>query len=158
MTSNNPIKISPLMVAPLFYPTSYISSSSLAPSLFFSPIRSPSSLPPTSYVCSFPPSFSSFTPVHLSSLPPTFSCYLFPSTEATVVINCTKEDYDRIYSHRKWSKDQTIVLTVGDVITDIKLVCNQSVYIFIQLVLILLLKLNICIISKTSSVILRTFQ
>ena len=99
------------MVAPLFYPTSYISSSSLAPSLFFSPIPSPSSLPPTS-----------------SSLPPTFSCYLFSSTEATVVINCTKEDYDRINSWRKWSKDQTIVLTVGDVITDIKLVCNQSVY------------------------------
>ena len=81
-------------------------------------------------LCLFPcPSFSFFSPIHLSSLPSTFSCYLFPSTEATVVINCTKEDYDRVpHDHifGEWSKSLGLELTVGDIVTDVKLVCSSQ--------------------------------
>ena len=71
-----------------------------------------------------------FLPLTFLLLPsPTFSCYLSPFTDAIVVINCTKEDYDgfehyeRLYG--EWSKDQALELTAGDVITDVKLVCSS---------------------------------
>ena len=55
--------------------------------------------------------------------------YLSPFTDATVVVNCTKQDYDG-FRHDKffgeWSKDQVLELTVGDVITDVKLVCSSQ--------------------------------
>ena len=82
------------------------------------------------------PSFASFLSHSFLSLSPsylpppsfpTFSCYLFPFTDATAVINCTKEDYDGFKHHgdEEWSKDQVLELTAGDVITDVNLVCSS---------------------------------
>lgn len=61
--------------------------------------------------------------------PPTFSCYLSPFTDAVVLINCTKQDYDHFEhddDYGEWSKNQGLELTVGDVITDVKLVCSSQ--------------------------------
>ena len=60
------------------------------------------------------------------SLPFSHILLLFPFTEAIVVINCTKEDYDSFESVLKWSVEQTIPLIVGNVITDVKLVCSSQ--------------------------------
>ena len=70
------------------------------------------------------PIFLPFLP--LLSSPTSHFLLLSPFTDAIVVINCTKEDYDGIRSRREWSKNQTLELTVGDVITDVKLVCSSQ--------------------------------
>ena len=69
----------------------------------------------------------SLSPSYLPPPSPTFSYYLSPFTDATVVINCTKEDYDGFVhlGDEEWSKDQALELTAGDVITDVKLVCSS---------------------------------
>ena len=84
---------------------------------------------PSSFASFLSHSFLSLSPSYIS--PPsfsTFSCYLFPFTDATVVINCTKEDYDGFKHHgdEEWSKDQVLELTAGDVITDVNLVCSSQ--------------------------------
>ena len=81
------------------------------------------------------------SPLPLPLLPPLFShsslfslffhflLLLVAFTEATVVINCTKEDYDGFddeFGITEWSKSLGLELAVGDVITDVKLVCSSQ--------------------------------
>ena len=40
-----------------------------------------------------------------------------------MAVECTKEDIDD-FSLRPWSIEEALVLSVGDVITDVKLVCS----------------------------------
>ena len=49
----------------------------------------------------------------------------FPLTDAIVTVEFTKKDIDDYPSDDDfdWSKEQALVLTVGDIITDVKLVC-----------------------------------
>ena len=39
------------------------------------------------------------------------------------MIECTDRDIDGYFSRRSWDKGKALILTVGDVITDVKLVC-----------------------------------
>ena len=85
-------------------------------------------LSPLSFLCFLTfPIFLPFLP--LLSSPTSHFLLLSPFTDAIVVINCTKEDYDGIRHddfYEDWSKDQALELTVGDVITDVKLVCSSQ--------------------------------
>ena len=77
------------------------------------------------FLCFFPLLFLS-PPSSLLAL--SHFLLLCPFTDADVVINCTKEDYDGFehYVAKDWSKDQALELTAGDVITDVKLVCSSQ--------------------------------
>ena len=44
-------------------------------------------------------------------------------TDAIVVVEFTKRDIADYFSYGFWDKKKALVLTVGDVITDVKLVC-----------------------------------
>ena len=44
-------------------------------------------------------------------------------TDAIVVVEFTKRDIDDYFSYGSWDKEKALVLTVGDVITDVNLVC-----------------------------------
>ena len=82
-----------------------------------------------------------FSPSFPPSLPPFFPCFLLPAccisfppflpsltstsfTEATVVIEFKKQEY---LPHKIWSREMALNLSVGDIITDVKLV-RSSVY------------------------------
>ena len=52
-----------------------------------------------------------------------FSSSFIPLTDATVTVEFTKKDIDDYPSDDDWSKEKALVLTVGDIITDVKLVC-----------------------------------
>ena len=52
------------------------------------------------------------------------SSFFSPFTDAIVVIEFTKRDIDDHYSVRSWDKGKALVLAVGDVITDVKLVSS----------------------------------
>ena len=55
------------------------------------------------------------------SLSPTF-----PLTEAVVTVTFTKQDIENYFSARHWSQEKALQLKVGDVITDVKLVCSSQ--------------------------------
>ena len=55
----------------------------------------------------------------LSFLSPTL-----PLTEAVVTVTFTKQDIENYPSRLPWSREKALQLTVGDVITDVKLVCS----------------------------------
>ena len=56
-----------------------------------------------------------------SPLDPSF---FYSFTDAIVAVEFTRRDIDGHYSFRDWDKGKALVLTVGDVITDVKLVCS----------------------------------
>ena len=61
----------------------------------------------------------------LSFFSPQFFLFLCfsPFTDAIVAVEFTKEDIDS-FSRLGLNKEEALVLSVGDVITDVKLVCS----------------------------------
>ena len=55
------------------------------------------------------------------SLSPTFTV-----TEAVVTVPFTKQEIENYWPLSSWNQEKALQLTVGDVITDVKLVCSSQ--------------------------------